>query len=308
MFDFLKTLPRCSVLVTAGPTGSGKSAFCLEGALQDNGEIINGDSLQLYKGLPILTACPPSDHKGFIPHHLYEILDGNNEAFSAADWCRQAQSSIQDILSRGKRPWVVGGTGFYLKALMEGLSPIPLISLEEKKYWFEKKGLSFPLRTHDLAPETLQAMKRDLTDKDPLTAARIHDVHRLVYALMIQDFTGKPLSFWQQQPKAPCPFLFFKILIWPSLTDVLCRVSQRFDSMKSLNVLKEIAEFSQKAHPHNPLWHAIGARTLHQWNQELVSLKECEKAYLQEIRQYIKRQRTWFRHQFQPHLIIPHPY
>lgn len=308
MFDFLASVPRSSVLVVAGPTGSGKSSFALEGALRDRGEIINGDSLQLYTGLPILTACPTSVHKYRVPHHLYETLDGCHQTFSAADWCREVEVLIKDILSRNKRPWIVGGTGFYLKALTEGLSPIPSLTLEEKKAWYHHRNISYPLRAGTIAPLDLQAMKDELAFKDPVTASRIGDVQRIVHALMVYDLTQSPLSFWQNHPPVRSPFTFFTILIWPCLADVWHQVDQRFTGMLSRNVYEEVSLFSGKAKPSNPLWHAIGIQSIHKWIQGTMSEKQAKDSYIQETRQYIKRQRTWFRHQFCPQLIVPHSY
>jgi tRNA dimethylallyltransferase len=280
------------VFVVAGPTASGKSAFALRAAQRSNGELINADSQQIYKGLPLLTA-QPTQIEG-ISHHLYAFLPPSHPGFSVAQWIERVTPLLHDMLQRNKTPWVVGGTGFYLKALMEGLSPMPSLAPEEVTSW--------RMLHHE---QETAALKKELLEKDPELGKSLQDRQRLLRALSIYDLTGKPLSWWQKQPKTACPFTFVPILVWPNRTRLSQKAEKRYDAMLEGGVKEEVLSFAQTQDlKSSPLRFALGFQDILAMAQGQLSEKECRKRYLQATQAYMKRQRTWFAHQFSPRFIV----
>ena len=178
---------EASVWLIAGPTASGKSALALRLAEEIGGEIVNADSMQLYRDLRVLTARPSADEEARAPHHLYGVEDAS-EAWSVGRWLRAATDVLADIAARGRAAIVVGGTGLYFRALTKGLAAMPDIPAEAR-----------------MSGETLwadggePALRVALATLDPDGAARIEagDRQRLLRALSVVEATGRPLSAWQ---------------------------------------------------------------------------------------------------------------
>lgn len=294
----LSKLPKHLVFVVAGPTASGKSQFAIDQVISHGGEIINADSVQLYKGLPILTAQPSAEDLKSAPHSLYDVLSFDDEVMSCAAWTKLATNRIDHLLLQNKRPWVVGGSGFYIKALIHGLSPIPSVSVQDKKTWNAEWG-----------NKDISLLKQELTKCD--STSQLVDRQRILRAIMIQHLTGIPLSKWQQVKPIPSKYTFFPILIWPTLSELHQRLADRFDKMLKNGVCQEAIEFHKNASKQNvsalsPLFNAIGLSEVLDFCQGNISLNECHNRYVIKVRRYIKRQRTWFSHQFSPRLVIPH--
>ncbi|HQS84513.1 MAG: tRNA (adenosine(37)-N6)-dimethylallyltransferase MiaA [Alphaproteobacteria bacterium 16-39-46] len=298
----LSPLPKNTVFVIAGPTASGKSQFALDLATSLGGIIINGDSLQLYRELPILTAHPGALDLKKIPHKLYGTLDLETRT-TAPLWAELAHAEIQKAQKKGKIPIIVGGTGFYLKVLMEGLNDIPKIppEIREKgRLLLQEKGLSF--------------LWEDLKTKDPesLLSLSPNDTQRLLRAWEIYEFTKTPLSLWQKKdvlPETQKNLSFFKILLKPP-RDKLCNaIEHRTAGMIENGALTEVKNIlTQDLPAFHPLRKAVGVTELQAYLEGDLSLEEALLKMSIKTRQYAKRQTTWFAHQFNPDFIYPFLY
>lgn len=279
------------VLIVAGPTASGKSSFAFQLAQEKNGVILNGDSLQVYHGLEILTAQPSLKDQQEIPHRLYGFLDPKTTC-SVGKWRDLVLSEIKKIHENEKLPIVVGGTGLYLKALMEGMSIIPPINPEIRKK-LEEKGRS---------QESLYA---ELQKVDPDLATRInpHDKQRTLRGLEVFYETGRPLSFWQSQKSENLSYEFEKILLMPSREEEEERIVKRLEEMLEYGALEEIRAFLSQS-PSFTAMKAIGLREFGAFLNGECTLEQAKEITFFHTRQYAKRQRTWFRHQFQADQVI----
>lgn len=283
-----------TVHIICGPTASGKSARGLALAQEKNGVIINADSLQLYNRLPVLTAQPSEDDKALAPHRLYNFVDPNMQ-MTAGAWRQMALAEIKSILEHNQTPILVGGTGFYIKALTEGLSPIPEIPNEVR------------IVAEDLmdriGPEKFQEALRE---KDPVMASRLHpnDRQRNLRAWEVLAHTGQSLAEWQNLPKVePDENLVFDIEIIIPERDVLyARCDQRFKEMVKTGAIEEVNKLdddimSGKVNIDAPITHALGFDALQQHVRGEIDLETAIFMAQNETRHYAKRQTTWFRNQ-----------
>lgn len=270
------------VFVIAGSTASGKSALAKKIALENHGVILNGDSLQVYRGLEILTDQPSLSDQKEILHRLYGFLDPR-ENCTVGIWLQLVLSEIEKALRLKQTPVVVGGTGLYLKALIEGLTFCPPIDPSLRKNLESKK-------------ENLYA---DLQEKDPVLAGRIKpkDHQRILRALEVFYGTGKPLSFWQSQKPTPPPYNFEKILLMPSKDEVEKRIQIRVDEMFQKGVIQEATQVLALS-PSSSAMKTIGLRELKGFLEGEYTLEQAKELMVLHTKQYAKRQRTWFRHQF----------
>lgn len=289
----LKSLSPRTVVVIGGPTASGKSAFSFNCAKEWGGWIMNGDSMQLYKGLEILTACPHLQDTKQVPHFLYGISDG--EPVNAFSWSQEVYKQLRKAHQNFVRGWVVGGTGLYLRSLMTGIVNIPPFDPDFEAS-FEKQWSFYESCELHLA----------LTAVDPLLALKISDKRRLLYGLKVYYATGKPLSWWYNHSLKSPPFSFYRVLVWPCKEALQKQAMDRFDRMVLEGVLEEVEGFLTTLKKPSPLEKAIGFYAIKDFIQGHLSFEQCRETYTRSIFQYIKRQRTWFRHQFFPHLVIPH--
>lgn len=286
------------VHIIAGPTASGKSAAALKLAQETNGVIINADSLQLYDALPILTAQPSGEDKALVPHRLYGLLSPE-QSCTAMLWREMALTEIRAALGNQQTPIIVGGTGFYLKTLLEGLSPIPEIPEEIR------------ILSEDLLDRIgIEAFYQSLQEQDPDTAAKLdpQNRQRLVRAWEVFVHTGKGLSYWHSLPKSsPDPDLTFKItLINPLRADLYERCDARFLKMMETGALEEARAFDDKITEgkipfDTAVSHALGFRPLQQHFLGEIDLETAIMLGQNETRHYAKRQVTWFRHQMREH-------
>lgn len=278
-----------------GPTASGKSALALDIAQKKNGVVINADSMQVYDGLPILTAQPPEEDKTKVPHELYGCLHPD-DGCSAGRWQEfMATPLIEKLLQEGKTPVVVGGSGLYIKALMEGFSYIPdipddLRSAVVKKY-------------EDMGAEAFYA---ELMERDPVMAKRFHVNHkaRIIRAMEVLEFTGKSLAEIQEQPPVGPPehWNFDVTLILPEREKLYRRCNDRFLAMMDNGGWEEIETFDKdvrdgRISEKSLLTHALGAGPLRRCLHGQISKDEAITLAQNETRRYAKRQVTWFRHQ-----------
>lgn len=280
--------------VIAGPTASGKSALALSMARDLGGVIINADSMQVYDALPLLTAQPSREEQEAIPHKLYGVQHPN-EWCSAGNWREMAMAAIDDTLADNKTPIVVGGSGLYIKALMEGFSPIPDIQDDVRHSVIDLQArLGNP------------AFYEELKKRDPVMAARLHPHHtaRLVRAYEVIEATGKSLSHFQALPKEqpPAHWRFHVTRVMPDKDMLDQRCDARFDWMMDHGALDEVAAFyartdiDEKALIHR----ALGATPLKAYLDGTLSKEDAVTRAKTDTRQYAKRQMTWFRHQVKP--------
>ena len=292
------------VLVIAGPTASGKSATALQKAQEREGKggavIINADSLQLYDGLPILTAQPSERDKRSVSHRLYAAL-APQDSCDAVKWRELALVEIREAFATGVLPIVTGGAGFYLKALLEGFSPIPEVPDEIR------------LLGEELMDRVgVDAFFQVLCEEDPETASRLDPKNRqrLIRAWEVQAHTGKSLSYWQSLPKQPpAPDLHFDIhLILPEREALYERCNRRFVEMIEQGGLEEVRQFDEeielgKIPAGVALTHALGVQPLRDYLHGEMNLDTAIFLAQNETRHYAKRQVTWFRHQMKAGLL-----
>lgn len=280
--------------IVCGPTASGKSAKALELAKDLNGVIINCDSMQIFDGLPILTAQPSEDEKQEIPHKLYGTLHPN-EPCSAGNWREMVLPIIEETLQNNQTPIVTGGTGLYIKALTDGLSPIP----DTPEHIRQKT-----METYEtLGPEKFHA---ELRKRDPIMAERFHVNHkaRVLRAWEVLEATGKSLAEWQKQPRDGPPDNWeFKIhKVMPDRETLYNRCNTRFDWMIQNGALEEAKGFSSRIDNGEikqtaALCKALGFPHLHAYIKGEITREDAIEKSKAQTRQYAKRQTTWFKHQ-----------
>lgn len=275
-------------VLIAGPTASGKSALALAVAERFGGEIINADSMQLYREMRIITARPSRDEEARVPHHLYGVTEAAHP-LSAGRWAARAAESMREIAARGALPVVVGGTGLYFRALTEGLAPIPQIAADLREA-VRAEVAAVGTDAHAL----LKAV-------DPVLADTIRptDLQRISRGIEVARATGRPLSEWQRVPPEPLvKGRFAKIVLTPERGWLRDRIDRRFDLMLNEGALEEAQFMAGLAlDPGLPAMKALGLRPLIRHIEGEISLEEAVELGKRESRAYAKRQETWFRTQ-----------
>lgn len=277
----MKPNPKRAVLI-AGPTASGKSALALEFAREENGVIINADSMQVYRELRVVTARPSLQDEALAEHQLYGHVSAS-EDYSVARWQREAMAEVEIALAQGKLPILVGGTGLYFMSLIKGLSEVPEIRPEVREKWRSFTG------NHHV----------ELANRDRAMAAKLHpsDKQRLIRALEVIESTGKSLLYWQESIEAPLKdFELRKLFKNVPREDLYKRADARFDQMLEQGALEEVKALPPLP-PEQPLMKAIGVPELLQHVHGAFSLDDAKAAAKTATRQYIKRQLTWWRGQ-----------
>lgn len=278
---------KTRLVIVQGPTASGKSALALEVAERIGGEIINADSMQVYRGMDIGTAKPSREERQRVPHHLYDIVDPDVN-FTAADFREQASRAIAAIERRGKRVILVGGTGLYIRILTRGLADSPGGDEEirrELEAEARRKGL--------------ESLHRRLAAVDPVTAARLHsnDAIRIVRALEVFLLTGRPLSAFQQEHRfADERYRCLKLGIAVEREILYRRVEERVDRMIADGFVEEVRGLLAAGYsPSLKSMGSIGYREICSHLAGEYPLEEAVRRIKQSTRQYAKRQMTWFR-------------
>jgi tRNA dimethylallyltransferase len=273
-------------IIILGPTASGKSRLAIALALQFHGEIVSCDALQVYRDMDIGTAkMAPSEQKG-IRHHMLDVQDPGRD-FSAGDYQRMARVLIREIDQRGNLPFVVGGSGFYLRALIEGL--------------FEGPGRSEELRKRMreiIARKGSGILHRALQRVDPQSAARIAelDAERIIRAYEVYLASGKSMDWWQQQRRdAFHGFRWLKIGIAIPREQLYQRINERVEEMFKSGLLKEVQGLLEKNSRTSQAFKAIGYRQAAEHLDGHISLQQAIEDTQKESRHYAKRQLTWFR-------------
>ncbi|HJU19166.1 MAG TPA: tRNA (adenosine(37)-N6)-dimethylallyltransferase MiaA [Stellaceae bacterium] len=286
-------------MIVSGPTASGKSALALALAEAFQGTIVNADSLQTYRDLAILTARPDRAALARAPHRLYGYRDAA-ERGSAAAWRRLAQDEIAAATGSGRLPIVVGGTGLYLRALTEGLAPVPDIPEEIRR---EAVALHRALGG--------ARFRERLAMLDPEAARRLPagDTQRLVRAFEVVRATGRPIAAWQCRPHEPAPYRFATIRLMPPRDQLYAACDRRFAAMVAAGALAEAAALrARNLDPGLPAMKAIGLPELFAHLDGRLPLAAALAAGQQATRHYAKRQITWLRHQSAADLVLTEPF
>ena len=267
----------------AGPTGAGKSEVAVELASSAGGEIVNFDSVQVYRGFDIGSAKPSPDLRNEVPHHLFDILDATAE-FNAADYARVARPLCHDIAARGRLPILTGGTFFYLRALLSGLPEMP------------GRDPAVRERLHRIAdrPRGSPRLHRWLTAIDPASAARIApaDRHRVERALEVWIASGKPISQWQR-PETEVPSL--KIALTMDRQTLVERLDARVDDMYRRGLVEETRALLQRYPPTARPFSTIGYKEAAAVVAGTLDLDAAIAETRRRTRAYAKRQLTWLR-------------
>ncbi|MCL1892380.1 MAG: tRNA (adenosine(37)-N6)-dimethylallyltransferase MiaA [Alphaproteobacteria bacterium] len=301
---------KCQSYIVTGPTASGKSDFAHALARRVRGVIINCDSVQVYRGIENLSASPfaaspqSTDNRAQItdkidgvPYRLFSITDGD-KPLSAGLWAQMARREYDAAIAAGRPPVFVGGAGFYLKALLDGMSPIPAVPSEARN-----AAREFASRDLAAAYEYLQKVDAAWADK-----INKNDRQRIVRGIEVFQATGKPLSEWQGAPRVPTlPAPPVKILISPDRELLRERIAARMPALAK-SVLVEVGDILKKNwSPALPIMKADGIAEISRFLSGEISFDEAVDLWRIKICNHnMKHQYTWFKTNFHPDIILDH--
>ena len=272
--------------VIAGPTASGKTALAVELALRHGGEIVGADSQQVYREFDIGTAKPSDEERAAVPHHLVSVVEPL-EPFSAAEYQRRADAAIADIASRGRRVFVVGGTGMYLRILLHGLVEAPGADPQLRA---ELEALA--------AAEGHEAVHRQLAQVDPETAAKLppQDLVRVIRALEIHRRTGRPASeFRREHAFAPSRYPFRMYVLSPPREALYEAIEQRTGALFERGLVEEVRGLLARGYAEAAPMRSVGYVQAKAVVDGKLTVEQALQQAAQETRRYAKRQLTWFR-------------
>jgi len=278
---------KSKIILISGPTASGKSNFSIKFAKKINGEIINADSMQVYKELKILSARPNTKDYQKIRHHLYGFHSVKNN-FSTGDWLKIAIKKIKEVRKRNKTPIFVGGTGLYFKALTDGLVSIPNIPIRiRNKIRILHKNLG------------QKKFYQKLIKLDPYSEEKINptDTQRSIRAYEVKQFTKKSLNIWFENTKSYFDKDdFFKIYIDYPREELIQRISKRTEQMIEIGAVNEVKRFLKlKVRKDKSVNKAIGIHEIKEYLENRKDISEVIEKISIKTRQYAKRQSTWAR-------------
>ena len=282
---------KSKIILIAGPTASGKSNFAIKIANKISGEIINADSMQIYKELKILTARPNKKNQKKIRHYLYGFQSVKRN-FSTGTWLKLVIKKVKEIQKKNKVPIVVGGTGLYFRALTEGLVKIPTVPLKIRN---EVRSLQEKIGQ--------KKFYKKLIKIDPLVKNKINynDVQRSIRAFEIKKFTKKSMIKWFSKTKTFFDInTFLKIYLDFPRAKLIERINQRVDMMFKEGAISEVIKFNKlKVKKQNSSNKVIGIQEIGRYLNGELSLNEAKEQICIKTRQYAKRQTTWARGQMQ---------
>jgi len=278
---------QSKIILVSGPTASGKSNFAIKVAKKIDGEIINADSMQVYKQLKILTARPNKEEQKNIKHHMYGIIDLKKK-FSTGQWLKEATKKIKEIKKRKKIPILVGGTGLYFQSLIDGLVKIPEIPIK-----FRNKIRSIQKK------EGQRKFYKTLLRIDPMVKDKFdqNDTQRTIRAYEIKSFTKISMYEWLSKTKSEFKDEeFLKLYIDFKREDLIKRISLRTIKMIEIGAIKEVKKFiKSKIKKDLSVSRVIGIDELTQHLDEKINLDQAQELISIKTRQYAKRQATWAR-------------
>ena len=277
-----------SIFFITGPTGIGKSDLAIRLSKKINGEIINADSMQIYKELKVITARPTNIDIKLIKHHLYGYVSGS-ERYNVEKWCNDAKNIIESLFKNNVTPIFVGGTGLYIDTLINGITSIPSVPESLKKEsnnLFDKIGLD---NFFDLIKEIDINAVNNISKNDTQRLKRIWEVYK---------FTGKKFSLWKDNKnKKFLDNIEYKIILFlPDRTKNYNRVNKRVESMIENGAVHEIENLLKYNYSSKlPIMRAHGVPEISSYLQKKVTLKECINNIQLVTRHYVKRQNTWWK-------------
>jgi tRNA dimethylallyltransferase len=279
---------RPPVALIAGPTASGKSAAAIALADRHDGVIINADASQVYRDLRIITARPSNADEARVPHRLFGHVDGADAGYSTARWAEDARAAIAEAHAAGKLPILVGGTGLYLRTLIDGIAPVPPID---------------PAIREQVRAMPVVETYRALADEDPEAARRLApaDTTRVARALEVVRSTGRPLADWQRDLAGGIggAVTLYAAILLPERAALFDRIDARVETMLDTGAVEEVARLAARTDiaADAPIRRAIGVPAI----IDLIAGRADRAATADRIaldtRRYAKRQFTWFRNQ-----------
>jgi tRNA dimethylallyltransferase len=274
------------IIFITGPTASGKSSAAMILAERIGAEIISCDSMQVYKGMDIITSKPSASDRARVPHHLLDIVPPTEE-YNAFRYYEEAAGKVEDIFIRGKIPLFVGGTGLYVSAALDGLFACAP----------ERSSLREEFYRQASSAEGAAALHARLSEHDPAAGKRIHpnDVRRIVRALEVWDSTGKPISDKQKERKGLSELYATEIFcLNPEREELYRRIEERVDEMFASGLEKEARGLLEMPLSRTAAF-AIGLKELKEYFEGRCALDEARRLMKLNTRHYAKRQMTWFR-------------
>ena len=280
-----------NIICIAGPTASGKTAAALHAVqvLQSHGlraAVVNADSRQVYRDFPIITAQPTPEEKAVCPHLLYGWLS-SEARICAGEWADMARNTINELLHSSTIPLVVGGTGFYMRSLFDGIADIPAPDPDIRSRILE-----------ELRVEGAPALHARLSAVDPEYAAKIHpnDSQRCCRALEVWESTGRPFSWWHAQTPPPPNYSVLRLGVGLPLNELEPILARRIDLMLQRGAIEEARKaLSLCPDTTTPGWTGIGCAEIAAYLNGSRSLDECRSLWIHNTRAYAKRQWTWFK-------------
>lgn len=287
-----------TLIVVVGPTASGKTALAINLAKAVNGEIVSADSMQIYEGMDIATAKPLPEELAAVPHHLIGFVPVET-SFSVADYAVLARATINEIMNRGKTPILCGGTGLYVKAIIDNVQysetiPSDELLRERLRLFAEQKGND--------------ALWKRLEMIDPETARRIHpnNVGRVIRAIEVMEVSRRSIREHEaDSQREPCPYHVIEFgLRYQDREKLYQRINQRVDKMVEMGLPEEVKTAREKGLTATAA-QAIGCKELYGWLDGDETLAEALERLKQSTRRYAKRQLTWFGADKRVHWIEP---
>ena len=281
------------IIIVGGPTASGKSKFALNLAKLVDGEIINADSMQIYKYFSILTSQPKKNDYKVIPHHLYGYVETNIK-YNAVKWLNDADLKIRKLLKNNKTPIVVGGSGLYLEFLCKGVNNMPQISTNTK----EKVSL---LLKNISNADLLNLIAK--VDKEYSLKLNIADKFRISKLLEVYYETKKNITYFHSKNKKTNNYNFFKVLISPDKKKVRLNIKKRVIEMLEEGLVEELKKYRNKVVDCN-IENAIGFKEINSYIENKETLEEVTNLIVKKTKNFAKRQYTWFENRFDQNLKI----
>lgn len=278
------------MILIAGPTAGGKSAFALEIAKQVDGVVINADSMQVYDTLRVLTARPSADEMDGVPHLLYGHVRAGAH-YSTGAWLRDVAAVLARLRDEGRKAILVGGTGLYFRALTEGLAEMPEIPEAIRTFWRDF-----------YAGKGAESLHSALAERDPAMAGRlnVNDAQRIIRALEVFDASGRSIATFQAETPPPLVNAdrAAKFIILPPRPLLHERINRRFEMMFDAGAVEEVETLLGLGLDRSAMvMRAIGVSEIGGWLKGELSREETIERAQAATRQYAKRQMTWFRNQ-----------
>ncbi len=275
------------IIVICGPTGVGKTAVGVELAGHFNGQIIGADSMQVYRHMDIGTAKPTAEEQARVAHHMIDII-GPDEPFDAARYAELAGTKIFELDRQEVTPFVVGGTGLYIKALLHGLFEAEVFDADVRRRLKQEADA-----------QGIESLHERLRRLDPESAERLHpnDRYRILRALEVVETTGKPISrYHREHGFSEQPFEALKIALSMDRKALYARINQRVDAMIAAGFLEEVKSLLAQGYSGNlKSMQSIGYRHMLDFIQGRSSREACVRTLKRDHRRYAKRQLTWFK-------------